>query len=219
MKKSSIIWSCLLLISVALCGCGKSANPAVQTVETDIDMTSEINQMESTAAEEKESISVATTLDESGELTDFIDVSVTDTYVEKGTLTKPSLDYLKAVQGAYIDEKGNLLDGRSFVGVKLNIRSEKNLEIYTTSIVLRGVKGNNYSIASCFYHDGKRISTNGHDDGIAEIQAGTTELTVGFFADEEMMKSEKFYLDMKFFETDEQQKNYIEIILNEGNER
>ena len=46
--------------------------------------------------------------------------------------------YLKVADGAVlnikaksIDEQGNLLDGYSFVGVKLNIRSEKELNINT----------------------------------------------------------------------------------------
>ena len=71
--------------------------------------------------------------------------------------------YLKVADGAVlnikaksIDEQGNLLDGYSFVGVKLNIRSEKELNINTASFVLRGISKDGYFDASCFYQDGER---------------------------------------------------------------
>ena len=71
--------------------------------------------------------------------------------------------YLKVADGAVlnikaksIDEQGNLLDGYSFVGVKLNIRSEKELNINTASFVLRGISNDEYFDASCFYQDGER---------------------------------------------------------------
>lgn len=44
-----------------------------------------------------------------------------------------------------------------------------------------------------------------------------TEVTIGFFADEEMMKSEKFYLVPEFFDNGEEQGNYIELTLNKEN--
>lgn len=92
--------------------------------------------------------------------TDHVDVSAADTYVETGKITEASLDLLKDVTGAFIDEQGNLLDGYSFVGVKLNIRSEKELKINTASFVLRGISKDEYFDASCFYQDGERTGTD-----------------------------------------------------------
>ena len=96
--------------------------------------------------------------------------------------------YLKVADGAVlnikaksIDEQGNLLDGYSFVGVKLNIRSEKELNINTASFVLRGISKDEYFDASCFYQDGKRTGTDVHEGEIAVVHTVTTELTVGFF--------------------------------------
>ena len=131
--------------------------------------------------------------------------------------------YLKVADGAVlnikaksIDEQGNLLDGYSFVGVKLNIRSEKELNINTASFVLRGISKDEYFDASCFYQDGKRTGTDVHEGGIAVVHPGTTELTVGFFADEAMMKCEKFLLIPTVIETEDGQNHYIEITIRKG---
>ena len=148
--------------------------------------------------------------------TDHVDVSAADTYVETGKITEASLDLLKDVTGAFIDEQGNLLDGYSFVGVKLNIRSEKELNINTASFVLRGISKDEYFDASCFYQDGKRTGTDVHEGGIAVVHPGTTELTVGFFADEAMMKCEKFFLIPTVIETEDSQDHYIEITIRKG---
>lgn len=204
----------ILTLIIGLCACSQVDD---NTKEVPVDMSEEISQMEEHAVGESESISIATTMDESGELTNYVNVSVVDTYVETEKITEASLDLLQDVIGAFIDEQGNLLDGYSFVGVKLNINSEKNLNINTASFVLRGISNDEYFDASCFYQDGKRTGSDVHEAGIAKIQTGTTEITVGFFADEEMMKCEKFILIPTVIETENSQNNYIEITIQKGN--
>ena len=49
------------------------------------------------------------------------------------------------------------------------------------------------------------------------MQQGTTEITVGFFADKEMMESEKFLLVPKIIDTEDSQNNYIEVAIKKGN--
>ena len=210
------MWSLLLILLtiIGMCACSQPNDTAE---DKPVDMTEEIAQMEEYAVGESESVSIATAMDENGELTDHVDVSVVDTYVETGKITEASLDLLKDVTGAFIDEQGNLLDGYSFVGVKLNIRSEKELNINTASFVLRGISNDEYFDASCFYQDGKRTGTDVHEGGIAVVHPGTTELTVGFFADEEMMKCEKFLLIPTVIETEDSQNHYIEITIQKGN--
>jgi hypothetical protein len=201
----------LILISIAgLCACSHFNK---NTEEMTIDMEEEISKMEEYTVDENTPVSIATNVDENGELTDYVEVSVTDSYAETEKITKESLDLLKNVIGAFIDEDGNLLEGYSFVGVKLNMNSEKNLNVNTTSFKLKGIYNGEYLTADCFYQDGKRISSDIHDGGFAEIQQGTTEITVGFFVDKEMMKSEKFFLEPMVFETENSQNNYIEITL------
>ncbi len=203
------ILSVLLIVFIitGMCACGRSEN---NTKEESANMKEEIAQMAEHAVGEGESVSVAANMDENGEITDYIDVSVADTYVETEKITKASLDLLKDVTGAFIDNEGNLLDGYSFVGVKLNITSEKDLSINTASFILRGISGDKYFDASCFYQDGKRTSSDIHQGGVAEIKQGMTEITVGFFADESMMKSKKFFLIPIVIETEDGQNNYIE---------
>lgn len=210
------MWSLLLILLtiIGMCACSQP-NDTVE--DKPVDMTEEIAQMEEYAVGESESVSIATAMDENGELTDHVDVSVVDTYVETGKITEASLDLLKDVTGAFIDEQGNLLDGYSFVGVKLNIRSEKELNINTASFVLRGISNDEYFDASCFYQDGEKTGTDVHEGGIAVVHPGTTELTVGFFADEEMMKCEKFLLIPTVIETEDSQNHYIEITIQKGN--
>lgn len=210
------MWSLLLILLtiIGMCACSQPNDTAE---DKPVDMTEEIAQMEEYAVGESESVSIATAMDENGELTDHVDVSVVDTYVETGKITEASLDLLKDVTGAFIDEQGNLLDGYSFVGVKLNIRSEKELNINTASFVLRGISNDEYFDASCFYQDGEKTGTDVHEGGIAVVHPGTTELTVGFFADEEMMKCEKFLLIPTVIETEDSQNHYIEITIQKGN--
>lgn len=203
----------ILFTITGMCACSYLDN----NTEESVNMKEEINQMEEYTVGTGESISIATNMDESGELTDFVNMSIVDTYVESEKITKASLDLLQDVIGAFIDEQGNLLDGYSFVGVKLNINSEKDLNINTASFVLRGISNDEYFDASCFYQDGKRTGSDVHENGIAEIQQGTTEITVGFFADEEMMKCEKFILIPTVIETEDSQNNYIEITIQKGN--
>ena len=204
---------CGLLIWVSITGLCACSQVDDNTEEVPVDMSEEISQMEKHAVGESESVSIATTTDENGELTNYVNVSVVDTYVETEKITEASLDLLQDVTGAFIDNKGNLLDGYSFVGVKLNIKSEKDLNINTASFVLRGISNDEYFDATCFYQDGKRTSSDVHEGGIAEIQTGTTEITVGFFADAEMMKCEKFLLIPTVIETEDSQNNYIEITI------
>lgn len=207
---------CGLLIWVSITGLCACSQVDDNTEEVPVDMSEEISQMEKHAVGESESVSIATTTDENGELTNYVNVSVVDTYVETEKITEASLDLLQDVTGAFIDNKGNLLDGYSFVGVKLNIKSEKDLNINTASFVLRGISNDEYFDATCFYQDGKRTSSDVHEGGIAEIQTGTTEITVGFFADEEMKKCEKFLLIPTVIETEDSQNNYIEITIQKG---
>lgn len=210
-----ILCGLLIWVSITgLCACGQVND---KKEEVPVDMSREIGQMEEHAVDESGSVSVATTMDENGELTNYVNVSVVDTYVETEKITEASLDLLQDVTGAFIDDKGNLLDGYSFIGVKLNINSKKDLNINTASFVLRGINNDEYFDASCFYQDGKRTSSDVHEGGIAEIQTGTTEITVGFFADEEMMKCEKFILIPTVIETEDSQNNYIEITIQKGN--
>lgn len=205
----------LILISVVgLCACSHSNK---NTEEIPSDMEEEISKMEENTVEESTPVSIATNVEENGEFTDYIDVSVGDSYVETEKITKESLDLLKNVVGAFIDEEGNLLEGYSFVGVKLNINSEKNLNVNTASFKLKGIDHGEYHVTDCLYQDGKRISGDIHEGGLAEIQQGTTEITVGFFVDKEMMKSEKFFLEPIVFETEESQNKYIEITLQKEN--
>ena len=210
------MWSLLLILLtiIGMCACSQPNDTAE---DKPVDMTEEIAKMEEHAVGEGESVSIAAAMDENGELTDHVDVSAADTYVETGKITEASLDLLKDVTGAFIDEQGNLLDGYSFVGVKLNIRSEKELNINTASFVLRGISKDEYFDASCFYQDGKRTGTDVHEGGIAVVHPGTTELTVGFFADEAMMKCEKFFLIPTVIETEDSQNHYIEITIRKGN--
>lgn len=210
------MWSLLLILLtiIGMCACSQPNDTAE---DKPVDMTEEIAKMEEHAVGEGESVSIAAAMDENGELTDHVDVSAADTYVETGKITEASLDLLKDVTGAFIDEQGNLLDGYSFVGVKLNIRSEKELKINTASFVLRGISNDEYFDASCFYQDGERTGTDVHEGGIAVVHPGTTELTVGFFADEEMMKCEKFLLIPTVIETEDSQNHYIEITIRKGN--
>lgn len=205
----------LILISITgMCACGHSNdNNAATTEETSVNMTEEIAQMEEHTVVESGSISVATTMDENGELADYVNVSVIDTYVETEKITEASLDLLQNVTGVFIDDEGNLLDGYSFVGVKLNIDSEKDLTINTSSFILRGINNDEYFDASCFYQDGNRTSSDVHEGGNAQLQTGTTEITVGFFADTDMMKCEKFLLIPTVIETEDSQNNYIEITI------
>ena len=193
------MWSLLLILLTitGMCACSHSNDKNDTAEEPPVNMTEEI--------------------DENGELTDHVDISAADTYVETGKITEASLDLLKDVTGAFIDEQGNLLDGYSFVGVKLNINSEKDLNINTASFVLRGISNDEYFDASCFYQDGKRTGTDVHEGGIAVVHPGTTELTVGFFADEAMMKCEKFFLIPTVIETEDSQDHYIEITIRKGN--
>ena len=116
------IWmGLLILISIAgLCACSHFNK---NTEEMPIDMEEEISKMEEYTVDESTPVSIATNVDENGELTDYVEVSVTDSYVETEKITKESLDLLKNVIGAFIDEDGNLLEGYSFVGVKLNMNS------------------------------------------------------------------------------------------------
>lgn len=200
----------MVFLITGMCACSRSDN---SMEEESANMKEEIAQMEEHAVGKNESILAATSMDENGKLADYIDVSVTDTYVETKKITKASLDLLKDVTGAFIDDEGNLLDGYSFVSVKLNINSEKDLSINTASFILRGINGDEYFDASCFYQDGKRTSSDIHQGGVAEIQQGITEITVGFFADEAMMKCEKFLLIPTVIETEESQNNYIEITI------
>ena len=207
----------ILLTITGMCACSHSNDKNDTAEEPPVNMTEEIAQMEEYAVGESESVSIATAMDENGELTDHVDISAADTYVETGKITEASLDLLKDVTGAFIDEQGNLLDGYSFVGVKLNIRSEKELNINTASFVLRGISNDEYFDASCFYQDGEKTGTDVHEGGIAVVHPGTTELTVGFFADEEMMKCEKFLLIPTVIETEDSQDHYIEITIRKGN--
>ena len=205
----------LILISITgMCACRR---PDDNTEEAKVNMQEEITQMEEHAVGESESISIAANLDENGEFTDYIDMRGVDSYVETEKITKASIDLLQDVTGVFIDDKGNLLDDYSFVGVKLNINSQKDLNINTASFILRGINNDEYFDAGCFYQDGKRISSDIHEGGIAEIQSGTTEITVGFFADEEMIKCEKFLLIPTVIETEDSQNNYIEIEIQKGN--
>ena len=181
-------------------------------------MAGEISRMESVAIKENEPISIATGVNEDGKFVDFIDLSIEETYVEKEKITKAALQPLKNTPDVFVDEKGNLKDGYSFVGVKMNLGSEKDLKIYISSFKLRGIVNGEYLTAECFYHDGKTFSDNVHDAGTVEIKKGnTTDIILGFFADEEMMKSEKFYLVPEFFDTGEDQGNYVELTLNKEN--
>ena len=126
-----ILCGLLIWVSVTgLCACGQTDD---NTEEVPADMSEEISQMEENAVGENESVSIPTTMDENGELTDYVNVSVVDTYVETEKITEASLDLLQDVTGAFIDDKGNLIDGYSFIGVKLNINSEKDLNINTAS--------------------------------------------------------------------------------------
>ena len=141
----------LILLSITgMCACSQPNDKNDTAEDKPVDMTEEIAQMEEHAVGEGESVSIAAAMDENGELTDHVDVSAADTYVETGKITEASLDLLKDVTGAFIDEQGNLLDGYSFVGVKLNIRSEKELKINTASFVLRGISNDEYFDAGCF---------------------------------------------------------------------
>lgn len=203
----------ILILMTGLCACSHLNK---STEEVPIDMGKEINKMEEHAVKGNTSVSIATNTDENGELIDYVDVSVIDSYVETEKVTKASLDLLEDVTGAFIDDKGNLLEGYSFVGVKLNIHSEKNLNINTASFILRGINHGEYFDVSCFYQDGKRVSNDVHEGGIAELQQGTTEITVGFFANKKMMKSEKFLLIPTVIETEDSQNNYIEIAIKKG---
>lgn len=206
-----------LLVLFLIMGMSACGNPNDDSEDIAADVKEEISRMEEHAVGADKAVSVPTNVDENGEFTDYIDVSVVDSYVETERITKASLDLLQDVVGAFIDDKGNLLDGYSFVGVKLNIDSEKNLDIYTTSFQLRGISNDEYLDAGCFYQDGKRISDDVHDGGTAKLQEGTTEITVGFFAEEEMMKCEKFLLIPVVIDTEASQDNYIEIALKKGN--
>lgn len=200
----------IAFIITGVCACGRSDN---NMEEESANIKEEIAQVEEHAVGENESISVAASMGEDGKLADYIDISVADTYVETDKITKASLDLLEDVTGAFIDDKGNLLEDYSFVGVKLNINSEKNLNINTSSFILRGINDDKYFDASCFYQDGKRPSSDIHQGGVAEIRQGMTEITVGFFADEEMMKCKKFFLQPTMIETEDNQNNYIEITI------
>lgn len=214
MKKEILILSSVMILSIGLYGCNSSVKNN-ENQETTYDMAGAISRMESVAIKESKPISIATNIDEDGKLVDFVDVSVEETYVEKGKITKVSLKPLKNTPDVFVDQKGNLKDGYSFVGVKMNVGSEKDLKIYISSFRLRGIVNGEYLSAECFYHDGKTFSDNVHDAGTVEIKKGnTTEITLGFFVDEEMMKSEKFYLVPEFFDTGEDQGNYVELTLD-----
>lgn len=167
----------ILILITGFCACSRLNK---STEEVPIDMEKEINKMEEHVVKGNTSVSIATNADEKGELIDYVHVSVVDSYVETEKVTKASLDLLEDVTGTFIDDKGNLLESYSFVGVKLNIHSEKNLTINTASFILRGINHGKYFDASCFYQDGKRVSNDVHDGGIAKLQKGTTEITVGF---------------------------------------
>ncbi len=210
-----IVCGLLVLISITgLCACNQLKE---DKEEMTVDVEQEISQMEEQVVEETSSVSVASNVNENGELIDYIEVSVEDSYVETEKITKASLDLLTNVVGAFIDDEGNLLDGYSFVGIKLNIDTEKNLNVNTASFVLRAVNNGEYHDAGCFYHDGQRISDDVHQGGQAELQQGTTEITVGFFADKEVMESEKFLLVPKIIDTEDSQNNYIEVAIKKGN--
>ena len=187
------IGSSLLIISlvIGLSACGNLNDNNAE--ESTADMQEQIGEMKEQAVKENSSVSVATNTDKNGELKDYIDISIEKVYVETDKITNESIDELEDVIGAFIDEKGNLLDNYSFVAVKLKISSEKNTEINTGSFLLRGIKNGEYLDAECFYQDGKKISGEKHESGIVEVQKGITEITVGFFADEDMMNSEQFF--------------------------
>lgn len=215
--KKILILSGIMILSLGLYGCNDSAGNTEEQ-ETTYDMAGEISRMESVAIKENEPISIATGVNEDGKFVDFIDLSIEETYVEKEKITKAALQPLKNTPDVFVDEKGNLKDGYSFVGVKMNLGSEKDLKIYISSFKLRGIVNGEYLTAECFYHDGKTFSDNVHDAGTVEIKKGnTTDIILGFFADEEMMKSEKFYLVPEFFDTGEDQGNYVELTLNKEN--
>lgn len=214
MRRIVAIFSSVVVLSLGLYGCNDSVGNT-EDQETTYDMAGAISQMESAAIKESKTISVATNMDEDGKLVDFIDVSVEESYIEKEKITKASLEPLKNTPDVFVDQKGNLKEGYSFVGVKMNIGSEKDLKINISSFKIRGIANGEYLSAECFYQDGKNISDNVHDIGMAEIKKGNrTEITLGFFADEEMMKSEKFYLVPEFFDIGEDQGNYIELALD-----
>ena len=202
----------ILLTMISFCACGLKYPHTQEETEN---MKVEIEQIKKHTSEENQSISVATNIDDQGNFVDYVEVSVLDTFIEKGKISKASVDLLENVKGAFIDDNGNLLNGYSFVGVKLNIVSDKQLEINTASFILRGIKEEEYFDAGCFYQDGTRKSDDIHKSGVAEVQKGTTELTVGFFVDEDMMKCEKFIFIPTVIETEDSQNNYIELNLSE----
>lgn len=217
MRRGVAIFTSVMALSLGLYGCNNPFSSHGEK-ETTYDMEGAIKQMESAAVKENKPISIATGVDDKGKMTDFIDVRVAETYVEKDKITKASLEPLKNTPDMFTDQKGNLKDHYSFVGVKLKIGSEKDLKTYISSFRLRGIVNGEYRSAECFYQDGKTISDNPHDAGTIEIKKGNqTEITIGFFADEEMMKSEKFYLVPEFFDNGEEQGNYIELTLNKEN--
>ena len=83
------IWmGLLILISIAgLCACSHFNK---NTEEMPIDMEEEISKMEEYTVDESTPVSIATNVDENGELTDYVEVSVTDSYVETEKITKES---------------------------------------------------------------------------------------------------------------------------------
>ena len=90
---------CGLLIWVSITGLCACSQVDDNTEEVPVDMSEEISQMEKHAVGESESVSIATTTDENGELTNYVNVSVVDTYVETEKITEASLDLLQDVTG------------------------------------------------------------------------------------------------------------------------
>ena len=205
----------LILFSIiGVCACSQANEEQGEQV---VNVTEEIDQMKEHAVDKDKSVSVATYVDDNDELVGYVDIKVIDTYVETEKIEKASLDFLKNHIGMFIDDAGMLLDGYSFVGVKLNINSEEDLNINTAGFTLKGTNNDEIFGAGCFYQDGQRISDDVHQGGVAKLQKGTTEITVGFFADENLMKCEEIFLIPTVFATEESQDNYIEITIQKGN--
>jgi hypothetical protein len=222
MKKKRKLFAGMILGAVCLCGCAGSntgdgaQNSGVDTQE-EAEITKEaINEMKSSAQVQNTPVSIATNVDEEGELSGIIRVTVEDVYVEKEKMTKESTERLADVPDVFVDENGNLKEDYSFVGVKLKIQSDEDVKANLGLFELCGVNGEEMSAAECFYHDGTLYSEDVKDSGSIAVQAGEdTEITIGFFADSEILQSEEFYLVPEFIDTGEDQENYISLTLDE----
>lgn len=221
MRKSVLKIAILVFATISMSGCQKkdSTNTeSVPSIKKEDNAEKTIEKMESKAVEKKTSVSVPTAVGEDGEFKDFIDVTVEEAFVEKDMIKKVSLDPLKTAPDLYVDTKGNLKDNYIFIAVKLSIDSKYDVDVYTTSFILNGVKDKKIEGAACFYQDGETISSNPKEAGIAKIYKDKkTEITMGFFAEDSFLENKEYYLQPMFFDTDKEQDNYISITLNEEN--